>query len=159
MTHDLQNILDKFTYHFKKVLIHAQNLALAKKQNYIEPIDILISLVQTKGALGSEILIKQKLDPKFLPPRQFTFDHTLAVDPDKLPQPSETAQQIIEKAVVTAFKNQHKYIGTEHLLWGITESDDQEVHKIWQKTDINIKNIQQHLNLILQNQMVQKNTY
>ena len=56
-----QNILDKFTYHFKKVLINAQNLAFAKKRKFIEPADLLASLVNIKGSLGSDILIKQKI--------------------------------------------------------------------------------------------------
>jgi len=60
MNHEnTSNILNKFTYHFKKVLISAQNLALTKKHARIESDDVLLSLISAKGSLGSDILIKQ----------------------------------------------------------------------------------------------------
>lgn len=145
-----QNILDKFTYHFKKVLINAQNSAFAKKQSNIEPEDLLASLVNTKGSLGSDILIKQKIDPGFAFKVKLADNYqTMAIDPEILPQPSESAQLLIEKAVVTAYKYQHKYIGTEHLLWSMADSDNQEILKILENTKININNLKQHLSMIL----------
>ena len=59
MINNTQNILNKFTQHFKQVLINAQNTAFSKKHKNIEPADLLISLIKTKGSLGSDILIKQ----------------------------------------------------------------------------------------------------
>ena len=145
-----QNILDKFTYHFKKVLINAQNLAFAKKRKFIEPADLLASLVNIKGSLGSDILIKQKIDPSFVFKTKLTNNYqTLAIDPASLPQPSESSQQLIEKAVVTAYKYQHKYIGTEHLLWSMTNSDNREILDILKNAKININNLKQHLGMIL----------
>lgn len=145
-----QNILNKFTYNFKKVLINAQNMAYAKKRAFIEPEDLLFSLLQSKGSLGSDILIKQKVDPNFLNALKLANNfRPVSVDPEKMPQPSESAQQIIEKAVVTAYKHQHKYIGTEHLLWGLTQSEDQKIKQNLEKAKVNISNLQQHLNLIL----------
>ncbi|PLX25743.1 ATP-dependent Clp protease ATP-binding subunit ClpC [Candidatus Parcubacteria bacterium] len=145
-----QNILNKFTYNFKKVLINAQNMAYAKKRAFIEPEDLLFSLLQSKGSLGSDILIKQKVDPNFLTTLKLTNNfRPVSADPNKMPQPSDSAQQIIEKAVVTAYKHQHKYIGTEHLLWGLAQSEDQKIKQNLEKAKVNISNLQQHLNLIL----------
>jgi ATP-dependent Clp protease ATP-binding subunit ClpC len=149
MDHDLQNILNKFTYHFKKVLINAQNLAFAKKHAEIEPLDILVSLAQTKGALGSEVLLKKNINTSLLSDQPTNYSNNLEADPSQLPQPSENSQQVIEKAVIISLKNKHKYIGTEHLLWGLSESQDQELQQLWQKTKTTSQSIQQHLNLIL----------
>ena len=52
MEPNFHDIFNKFTYHFKRVLINAQNLAYTKKHREIEPADLLTSLIQTKGALG-----------------------------------------------------------------------------------------------------------
>jgi len=149
MDQDLQNILNKFTYHFKKVLINAQNLSFAKKHDEIQPIDLLISLAQIKGALGSEVLLKKNIHNILLADQAFKYTTNINSDPQLLPQPSASSQKIIEKAVVLAFKHKHKYVGTEHLLWGITESDDEQLQIIWQKTKTTTKQIQQHLNLII----------
>ena len=149
MESGIQNILHKFTYHFKKVLINAQNLAFVKKHIEIEPTDILISLAQTKGALGSEVLLKKNINPGLLAGQPTNYSTDPAQDPGQLPQPSANSQQVIEKAVIVALKSKHKYIGTEHLLWGLTEIQDQGLQQIWQKTKTTSQSIQQHLNLIL----------
>lgn len=145
-----QNILDKFTYHFKKVLIHAQNLALAKKHSSIEPADLLVSLAQTKGSLGSDILTKQNVHLPIFDNLAIADNYqTMGISPEQLPQPSEAAQAVIEKAVITAYKFQHRYIGTEHLLWGLAESQDQGLLKLLTDSRLDLKNLKQHLTFIL----------
>ncbi len=152
MEKDLQNILNKFTHHFKKVLISAQNIAWFKKQKQIEAIDILTALVKTKGALGAEILLKKEVDKILLSPDKAENNFSeinLETAWDDLPQPSTNCQKIIERAILIAFKNKHRYIGTEHLLMSLTESDDQILNKTWGLAKTNPKAIQQHLNLVL----------
>jgi ATP-dependent Clp protease ATP-binding subunit ClpC len=145
-----QNILNKFTYHFKKVLVNAQNLAFVKKHTHIEPEDLLIAIATTKGSLGSDVLIKQKISASFINTTKVSAEYqAVSIDPANMPQPSEESQRIIEKAVVTAYRFQHKYIGTEHLLWGLSESVHENTAKVLQQANINTKNLKQHLNLIL----------
>lgn len=145
-----QNILNKFTYHFKKVLINAQNLAFSKKRDFIEPQDLLISLIKTKGSLGSDILVKQKIDPNFASSINILSTYQNAsVAPEMMPQPSDESQKIIEKAVITAYKHQHRYIGTEHLLWGLSHSENEAVNKALAQAKINQHSLKQHLNLIM----------
>ncbi|MDQ5970370.1 MAG: ATP-dependent Clp protease ATP-binding subunit ClpC [Patescibacteria group bacterium] len=150
MKDQTDNILNKFTYHFKRVLINAQNLALAKKNEEIQPEDLLSSLFTTKGALGSDILIKHKVKINFdQPDQQIDFEIVSSTNPSQLPQPSATAQRVIERAVITAYKFQHKYVGTEHLLYGFIDITDDSIASILQKANINAHNLKQHLNLIL----------
>lgn len=149
-TNNSGNILDKFTLHFKKVLIRAQNLALAKKHEQIEPVDLLIALAQTRGSLGSDILTKQKIVLPLLENISISDDYqAVGLSTEQMPQPSEAAQQIIEKAVITAYKFQHRYIGTEHLLWGLAESTDEKLQQIITASHLDLKNLKQHLNFIL----------
>ncbi len=150
MKEQTDNILNKFTYHFKRVLINAQNLALAKKNEEIQPEDLLSSLFTTKGALGSDILIKHKVKIDFTDPdNKIDFEIVATIDPGQLPQPSSLAQRVIERAVITAYKFQHKYVGTEHLLYGFIDISDDDITAILQKANINTHNLKQHLNLVL----------
>ncbi len=144
------DILNKFTYHFKKVLINAQNLAFTKKSGQIEPADLLSSLLTTKGALGSDILTKQNINQEFfVVKRSDNPSASIDIDPANLPQPSVLAQAIIEKAVVAAYKFQHQYVGTEHLLWGLANSKDEGTNELFRQANINLSNLRQHLNLVL----------
>lgn len=149
MNSELDNILNKFTYHFKKVLINAQNLAFAKKHEEIEPLDILVSLVNTKGALGFEILTKKNIHNILADENTPITGSVLNQDLENLPQPSIETQKIIEKAVVVALKFQHKYVGTEHLLWGLSESENQAIKNVWTKSETNRDKLQQHLQFVL----------
>jgi len=149
INNNTQNILNKFTEHFKQVLISAQNIAFSKKRETIEPEDLLISLINTKGSLGSDILIKQNIDVNLLRMSGYSSYQSIAINPEHLPSPSVESQKIIEKAVVTAYKHKHKYIGTEHLLWGISQSTNEKTIQILQKAKVNPQSLKQHLNLIL----------
>ena len=145
-----QNILNKFTYHFKKVLVNAQNLAFVKKHTHIEPEDLLIAIATTKGSLGSDVLIKQKINASFINNTKLSAEYqAISIDPANMPQPSEESQKIIERAVVTAYRFQHKYIGTEHLLWGLSESVHENTVNVLKQANLDSKNLKQHLNLIL----------
>ncbi|PWB38526.1 MAG: hypothetical protein C3F02_03310 [Parcubacteria group bacterium] len=145
-----QNILDKFTFHFKKVLIRAQNLALAKKHREIEPADLFVSLAQTKGSLGSDILTKQKINLSLFETINMADNYEIVgLSAEQMPQPSEAAQAVIEKAVVTAYKYQHRYIGTEHLLLGLLESTNDALQKLLIDSQLDTKNLKQHLIFIL----------
>lgn len=152
MEKDLQNILNKFTHHFKKVLISAQNIAWFNKHKQIEAVDILTALLQIKGALGAEILLKKEIDKLLLSNQNNSKqidELTIDIPWEELPQASNSVQKIIEKSILTAFKHQHRYIGTEHLLAALIESDDQTLLKIWEQAQLKPKLVQQHLNLIL----------
>jgi ATP-dependent Clp protease ATP-binding subunit ClpA len=59
----LDNLLDKFTTHFKQILIRAQNVAWQKSSDAIEPMHLLFALLQQKGSIAAEILSKQNLRP------------------------------------------------------------------------------------------------
>ncbi|MBP9802090.1 ATP-dependent Clp protease ATP-binding subunit [Patescibacteria group bacterium] len=149
MDNELEDTLNKFTYHFKQVLIHAQDLALRKNQAEIEPLDILLSLLNTRGALGAEILTKKNINTILTAEEEISKVQINIQDLEDLPQPSEESQKIIEKAIIIAFKHQHKYIGTEHLLWGLSESENKHILQIWHKASTSKEKIQQHLHFVL----------
>lgn len=146
-----QNILNKFTYHFKRVLINAQNIAFYKKNPEILPEDLLSSLLTTKGALGSDLLVKHNIKIEVVDQNTKNGDFEIVAesDPDRLPQPSPLAQRVIERAVITAYKFQHKYVGTEHLLYGFVDVADEQISNILKAVNINSNNLKQHLNLVL----------
>jgi ATP-dependent Clp protease ATP-binding subunit ClpC len=148
----LDNLLDKFTTHFKQILIRAQNVAWQKSADAIEPMHLLFALLQQKGSIAAEILSKQNLRPDDLQLNMsspLNTDRLLSTNPWDLPQPNEASQSIIERAVKTAYEYNHKYIGSEHLLASLINHSDRDIQSIFLRFNIDVKKISQQLELIL----------
>jgi ATP-dependent Clp protease ATP-binding subunit ClpA len=106
----LDNLLDKFTTHFKQILIRAQNVAWQKSADAIEPMHLLFALLQQKGSIAAEILSKQNLHPDDL---QLTMasplntDRLLSTNPWDLPQPNEASQGEASQGIIAAYEYTH----------------------------------------------------
>src|SRR3989344_415498 len=112
----MDNLLDRFTQHFKQVLIQAQNIAWQRGADTIEPLHLLYALLAQRGSIAAEIMLKQGLkgdDVQTSLPHHSTSQPLYSADPWNLPQPNPTSQKMIEQAVKTAYQFNHKYVGTE----------------------------------------------
>lgn len=150
----MPNILNKFTFHAKKILIEAQELAFALKKSSVEPIHLLYLLAKEKGSLATEILNKIKLTPEII--KLYLTDQEIPIIPlspelkkDNLPPLSALANQIIERAAKIAFEYKHKYIGTEHFLASLIKSQDQRLLELFSKERIDLKNLENQLKSVL----------
>ena len=146
------NLLEKFTGHFKQILIRAQNVAWQKGSQHIEPLHLLYALLEQKGSIAAEILTKQNLktaDLQLNINEPLTTDKLLSTNPWDLPQPNEASQHIIEQAVKIAFEFGHKYVGSEHLLSSLINNNDRTVQAIFLRYTIDVQKIAQQLELIL----------
>ncbi len=146
------DILNKFTSHLKHTLQQAASLALELGNRYIDPEHLLFGLAESKGGIAFEILsrsgfdvgrlktsIRERNDIASAAPR-------LAVGDLRFSLPAKRA---LEKAVLIASQYEHKYVGTEHLLWGILEINDTTIEKVIQEHRLNPQETKQHLRLVL----------
>ncbi len=145
------NILNKLTKSYKKTIVHAYGLSLAKKKKSIEPIDLLQSLVNNKGSLASEVLTKVGI--KLSATKQATRTRQ-TIELEKIFSPANqqaihAIKNIIIKSVEVAAKHNHQYIGTEHLLHSLVTAKDEKVLKTLTKFKTNPKVILNHLKSIL----------
>lgn len=146
-------ILEKFTTHLRNSLQYAAELSVELKNRYINPEHLLFGLAETKGAVAYEILRKNgiKLDTlrdlislrnePVLRPGQ-----SLRVEDLQLSLP---AKRVLEKAVLTAANYKHKYVGTEHLLWGLLEIGDATLEQIMTENHLNMKEAKRQLLMLL----------
>src|SRR3989338_1235038 len=104
----IDNLLDRFTSHFKKILIQAQNIAWQEESMAIEPVHLFEALLQQKGSMGFEIMQKQSMTLQavaFRSPERLNVNIAgRPVDFCNLPQPSPRSQKIIELAVKTSLE-------------------------------------------------------
>lgn len=150
----IENILDKFTTHFKKILLQAQNIAWQEENSAIEPVHLLEALLQQKGCIGLEIMHKQNITVQtvvFRTPERLNINlrPTRPTDIWNLPQPSSKSQRIIELAVKTSFEYHHKYVGSEHLLVGLVKIPDTRLRTIFNQHNVNMTVLLDQLDAIL----------
>jgi len=135
----MPNIFQKFSTHSKKAIKNAFALALNLGHRAIHPYHILYGLSQQRGSVGAEILAKAKIDGLKI---KQAVSQVMATH-SKITQISFDAnsKRLLEKAVLLASLNKHKYIGTEHLLAAAIEINDEKIIDLFWQNNVDIAEI------------------
>ncbi len=146
------DIVEKFSTHLKNVLTSALCSVVETGTDQITPEHLLLGIATEKGSVGAEILRKAGLKSDVLKEHigisSTSSDITLP-KADALPQLSEHAKRVIEKAVLTATVYEHRHIGTEHLIAGILQVSSKELSAFLKSSDVNIDIIRKQLSIIM----------
>ena len=118
-------IHQKLTIHAKKCLKEAQKLS----EKEIKPSHLLCAIYIEEGCLGSMILKNMGIDKNCLDSFVFPCPQKTALKPIM----SEELRNIIIKAYNLASSFNYPYVGTEHLVYALAESNDEEINKILEK--------------------------
>ncbi len=145
------NLFNKLTTYYKQTLILSYKLSIAQGKIHIEGVDLLMAVLQQKGSLGCEIMLKAGL--KLTPPikllnkiKSIATKDTVESKKLKL---SGTAKKIIVESVAIAARYEYNYIGTEHLLYGLIKIKDDKIDKILKEAKIKPQKIIHDLKNIL----------
>lgn len=143
----LNDIFQKFTVHCKNALKNALGLALSLGHKTVSPSHIFYGLLQEKGSISGEILAKAKINGLKLKqnidqqnPGQIKVNQI-----DLAPN----SKKLVEKAVLLASLNKHKYIGTEHLLAALLEVNDQKISDFLNQSNIDLWEIRKEVEIAL----------
>ncbi len=116
-------LITRFTNHLKEALQKALSFALQQGRGTLEAGDLLVGLVQERGCIGGELLFKAGLTREQA--EQHFKGMKIASSSDNLGSItldlSQDVKHILEKSVLTAHFHEHKYIGTEHLLFALLD--------------------------------------
>ena len=146
-------ILDKFTIHLKNALKKANELANSLNHQLVNPEHLIYGLILQKGSIAAEILTKVGLNAERV--------RSLVVQSNK-PVASENSQikdrkvisslptkKTIEKAALIAHQNGHKYVGTEHLLYGLIQINTSTLIDLWESNRVNLNKLRSHLDTVM----------
>jgi len=146
----MQPILNKFTTHLKEVLQKATNFAAGNRARSVGPEHFLYALGLQKGSIAYEILLKSglKLDlvRQSIQLRDSGMDNPTSTTKPSLSAESKTA---IEKGAIIAAKYQHRYIGTEHLLYGLLKLESPFMARVWNEHNISADEILDQVVMVL----------
>lgn len=146
----MNTILDKFTNHFKQVIYKAYRLAQSTPEKIIQPEHLLWGLLQQKGSVASELLRKFDLKVCLKSPTNYPLDHNPPMFTDTASFPlSPVSQRIIERSVMVAANHEHRYIGTEHLLWGLLDHPDEHIRSILKTQKIPLGKLYEQIESVL----------
>jgi len=149
-------ILDKFTTHLKNALKEAKNLSDALGHRLVNPEHLLYGLILQKGSIAAEILTNAKLTPEKIRSEVIERNKIILSNHSvegakniiniKL---SQEAKKTIEKAALIAHQYKHKYIGTEHLLFGLMQVSTPTIIELWENNKINLDKLKSHLTTVM----------
>lgn len=148
-------ISQKFTVNTRHALENAFVMAHKLKAREIMAEHLFLGIWQERGSLGMALLqlheFKLKKSPPSinLNPQQSHLQKTKRINMD-IPL-SEQVKKILKKAALIANRHFHKYIGTEHILYSVLDTKNEEVDKILKNANVSKKQIKKSLLGILKN--------
>ena len=143
--------MDKFSTNLKDVLSKSLEAVILAGKKKIEPFYLLQSMSKQRGSISFEIL--RKVNFKTPAERKNISSESPGSTATKLknvtPVLSPESKRAIEKAVLAANLFSHKYVGTEHLLFGLLEIQDKNVISELHRQKINVNSLKSLVENIL----------
>src|SRR3989344_2326312 len=128
-------IQDKLTSRLKNVLTAAAKITQELKHKRIGSEHILYGMMQETGSLAYSILKKFGFTPEFIRTELEHLEKSAAWKEELSPH----TRAVFEKGARTAFQYHHRYIGTEHVLFGILTLKDSTAYKLLEKSPVDVK--------------------
>jgi len=147
------NHFEKFTKESKQSLIVAQEVAKKMNTSYVGTEHILIGILSQVSSLGAQILnnFGVSLDNVNLVLK--TVGRTQTVAGSKKASSnglSGFAKKVIQEAVKCAHDNDHKYVGTEHILFALVSQENTAATVILENMKVRPNDIQGEINRAFQ---------
>ncbi len=149
------NITNKFTTNLKNVL--SASIAIAKEFRHAQarPEHALFSLLIENGCLASEILHKEiaKAASKKKPAKNelasLLKSYIRPGNGTNEPKISKEFKEMVLRAITIAAACEHNFVGTEHLLYGISISKDKKIEEFFSGLNIKPEDIKKQVKSIL----------
>jgi ATP-dependent Clp protease ATP-binding subunit ClpC len=154
----MEHLLDRLSTHLKNAIANSISLAASFGHPRVDPIHILSALATEEGCVAAEIILRSDIDIDDLHNIVSKLDRRegRAKKEDRhitatLPPLSDTAKHALEKGMMLAYEHASRYIGTEHLLYGIIALEDKEILFTMDKHNVNTDEIREYIHNIVQN--------
>jgi ATP-dependent Clp protease ATP-binding subunit ClpA len=136
--------MERFTQRARRVLYLAQEEAEAMQRFFIEPEHIVLGLLLEDEGIGSKVL--QQLDLEYTRFKALVMEQPVAEGKNTrgmMLDLSPDTKRLLELAVAEARRMKHNYIGTEHLLLGLTRISKSQVVRLLRQMNISTAQIRQ----------------
>lgn len=146
------NIIDRFSTNLREVLVNSINLATDHKNQSVEPAHLLLALSLQKGSMANEILGRYNLDSKSIEEMITGLKASAADKATETISPfSANAKTVLEKSLIIAQKHNHNYLGTEHLLLALLNTQDESLAQLLKSKKVKKGELEEQLEIVLAN--------
>lgn len=152
-----EKFLENFSSHLKHAIARSISLATRLGHAEVTPSHLLLALAEEPGSaaadilkrleLNTEVLIMSLEDKQSRSVGEALTDASITV----FPELDGLAKQALERAMITAFEQTHHYVGTEHLLFGLLESTDTEMWRVFGRERVSRERLRDELQRLFQN--------
>ncbi len=146
-------MISRLSNHLKDVLTRALCAAIELEQKHIEPKHLLWALGTQDGCIAKELLQKEKMSKEPLD-KLIGLEKTIKASPSScdhfLPALSEDSHAILEKAILTANRYKHNFVGTEHLLSSLLETPSKDIKTFLSVQEVNISALTLQLSAVFE---------
>jgi len=150
---DPKDILSNLSTHLKNTVARGIQYAATLRHKEVSPLHLLIAISDENGCLGAEILQKLGIKKEAIERLILLVPFDPSIPGEKptmtLPELNKNARTALEKAMLMAYEYGHKYVGTEHLLFGLIEINDKHVIALLNDLHIQKKEIENQINSVL----------
>ena len=136
---------DRFTHNARRILSISQDIAHERGSNFICTEHVLIAILSEKNGLAHDVLSSFGVDLE-----RIEMAASLVPEAEKhLEKRSggvgEDLKRALERAIIAARSNDHFYLGSEHILYGIISSPDFRAYQLIKNIDVIPENIFKNL--------------
>lgn len=143
--------LSRFTGHLREALQQALAFTIGSGRDAVDPGDLLVGLLQQEGSIAAEILSKSNVNKRQAESAFRGYPKPHEPGTPIAPDLSPMVRRILEKCVLMAHVHEHRYVGTEHLLLSLLESNLPDVHAFLESQGMNIDLAKEQLTHVLRN--------
>lgn len=135
---------EKLSFHARHALKEARDIARYTHSVTIEPRHLLLALTLESGSLGSILLENIGFKKDAVSKLCLKKSTKTAAATPALPSPSLSpmVQVILKRAYVLAKEHHYPYVGTEHLVAALLESEDSELQHIIEALEVSEEKMQ-----------------
>lgn len=128
---DSKNPLTHLSFHARRILQEAENIAKGAVSDSIEPKHLLLAIYFEKGSLGSAMLHDIGIGEEIV--NEFFFENPEKSPSSKQDAPvlSEPLKRIIAKAYYFAHQLHSSYVGTEHFVQALSRAKDKDIDALF----------------------------
>ncbi|PJF21554.1 MAG: hypothetical protein CUN56_10485 [Phototrophicales bacterium] len=134
---------NRYSHHARRALSHARMLTVQYHHPRIDTGHLLVGVMLTRGSIGHSVLFDLQLDAE---QAQLHLKNLVLPVPDSAPPPNDAAlDSALNLAADEAAWLGHHYIGTEHLLLGITRTNVGNAVDLFHKLGVSPDTVRHHV--------------
>jgi len=143
--------LHRYSHHAKRALSHAGDLARQYAHPHIDTAHLLVGVILAEGSIGAQVLtnldLSEQLARVYLKRLMPTIEISLT-QPQKISEHASYHKALLIAEDESDWLGNH-YIGTEHLLLGITRTNLGNAIRLLKFVDITPEQLRRHVRLVL----------